>query len=153
MFLLGGELNKKCRQFRDLVISEIGYEQGNDVFALLLNTSQFEFRLRTILKKLLENRETKWETAKEETRIRLRELSEIYGNSHNDSSNGNPSSSSNLLTSSSRRLVKSDHLEKWFLDREKQLEELTLNGNIIIIFLLPSHYYIISNLLHISVNM
>ena len=90
---------------------------------------------------MLENRETKWETAKEETRIRLRELSEIYGNSHNNESSGN-TSSANLPTSSSRRLVKSDHLEKWFLDREKQLEELTLNGNIIIIFLLPSHYYI-----------
>ena len=141
-FVLGGEINKKCRQFRDLVISEIGYEQGNDLFALLLNTSQFEFRLRTILKKLLENRETKWETAKEETRIRLRELSEIYGNSHNDSSSGNPSSL-NLPTSSSRRLVKSDHLEKWFLDREKQLEELTLSGRMIFILILHSHYYII----------
>ena len=142
IFVLGGEMNKKCRQFRDLVISEIGYEQGNDVFALLLNTSQFEFRLRTILKKLLENRKTKWETAKEETRIRLRELSEIYGNSHNKDSSGN-TSSSNLPTSSSRRLVKSDHLEKWFLGREKQVEELTLNGRIIFIFLLNFYYYII----------
>ena len=119
-FLLGGELNKRCRQFRDLVIAEIGYEQGDFVFSLLLNTSQFEFRLRTILKKILDNREKKWDTAKEETRARLLELSEIYGKSNSDGSNNS--------SSSSRRLVKSDHLEKWFLEREKQVEELTLQG-------------------------
>ena len=49
------------------------------------------------------------------------ELSEIYGKSNNDSSNSSSGSSS-------RRLVKSDHLEKWFIEREKQVEELTLNG-------------------------
>ena len=96
----------------------------------MLNTSQFEFRLRTILKKLLENREKKWEMAKKETRIRLLELSEIYGKStHNVSGASlNASSNSQLTSSSSRRLVKSDHLEKWFVDREKQIEELNLNG-------------------------
>ena len=113
-------MNKRCRQFRDLVIAEIGYEQGDFVFSLLLNTSQFEFRLRTILKKILDNREKKWDTAKEETRARLLELSEIYGKSNSDGSNNS--------SSSSRRLVKSDHLEKWFLEREKQVEELTLQG-------------------------
>ena len=125
-FLLGGELNKRCRQFRDLVIAEIGYEQGDFVFSLLLNTSQFEFRLRTILKKILDNREKKWDTAKEETRARLLELSEIYGKSNSDGSNNS--------SSSSRRLVKSDHLEKWFLEREKQVEELTLHGTKLSIF-------------------
>ena len=125
-FILGGELNKRCRQFRDLVINEIGYEQGDFVFSLLLNTSQFEFRLRTILKKILDNREAKWNTAKEETRSRLVELSEIYGKSNSESTNGSSGSSS-------RRLVKSDHLEKWFIEREKQVEELTLNGIIILL--------------------
>ena len=119
-------MNKRCRQFRDLVINEIGYEQGDFVFSLLLNTSQFEFRLRTILKKILDNRETKWNTAKEETRSRLVELSEIYGKSNNDSTNGSSGSSN-------RRLVKSDHLEKWFIEREKQVEELTLNGNTLLL--------------------
>ena len=115
--LLGGELNKRCRQFRDLVVAEIGYEQGDFVFSLLLNTSQFEFRLRTILKKILDNRETKWNTAKEETRARLSELSEIYGKGNTDAN-----------SSSSRRLVKSDQLEKWFIEREKQVKELNLKG-------------------------
>ena len=112
-----------------MVTTEIGYEQGDFVFALLLNTSQFEFRLRTILKKLLENRETKWINAKEETKMRLRELSEIYGNSPNDSVT---SPSSSVPSLSSRRLVKSDHLEKWFNDRESQLEDLSLNGKSVI---------------------
>ena len=111
------------------MLSDISYEQGDFVFALLLNTSQFEFRLRTILKKLLENRETKWETAKQETRIRLSELSEIYGKTNNDTNGATSNSSSpNMTSSSSRRLVKSDHLEKWFIERERQVEELTLNG-------------------------
>ena len=107
------------------------------IFSLLLNTSQFEFRLRTILKKLLENRETKWETAKKETRIRLLELSEIYGKSNNNVSgaSSNASSNSQLTSSSSRRLVKSDHLEKWFIDREKQVEELNLNGKTLTFFI------------------
>ena len=130
MIVLGGELNKRCRQFRDLVIAEIGYEQGDFVFSLLLNTSQFEFRLRTILKKILDNREKKWDTAKEETRARLLELSEIYGKSNSDGSNNS--------SSSSRRLVKSDHLEKWFLEREKQVEELTLQGTKLSIYYLVS---------------
>ena len=141
---IGSELNKRCRQFRDLVLTEIGYEQGDFVFSLLLNTSQFEFRLRTILKKLLENRETKWNTAKVETRIRLQELSEIYGNSGNNTG-ATSSSIPNLPGSSSRRLVKSDHLEKWFLDRENQVQDLTINGKIgildtIILAPLPNFY-------------
>ena len=109
------------------------------MFSLLLNTSKFEFRLRTILKKILDNREKKWDTAKEETRARLLELSEIYGKSNSDGSNNS--------SSSSRRLVKSDHLEKWFLEREKQVEELTLHGT----KLSFSNFYVYLEFLTISV--
>ena len=130
-----------------MVTTEIGYEQGDFVFALLLNTSQFEFRLRTILKKLLENRETKWNNAKEETKMRLRELSEIYGNSPND---GVTSPSSSVPSLSSRRLVKSDHLEKWFNDRESQLEDLSLNGKHVIFHNLY-YKWSISHIYHKSV--
>ena len=130
-------MNKKCRQIRDLVLSDVSYGEGDFVFALLLMTSHFEFRLRTILRKLLNNRETKWEMAKSEARVRLMELSEIYGKSKEvvgtsdhskaaDNANNFP----NLTTSgsSSRHLVKSQHLEKWFVEREKQVEDLQLNG-------------------------
>lgn len=121
-------MNKRCRQIRDLVLADIAYEQGDFVFALLLNTSHFEFRLRSILKKLLDNRETKWETAKQETRVRLLELSDIYGKSKNDPGGQSNTSSSPTPSIRSSTIIKSQHLEKWFIEREKQVDDLNLNG-------------------------
>jgi WASH complex subunit strumpellin len=57
---LTAEQNKKCRQLRDLVTNETKTRHGH-IFQLLLNTAQFEFKLRTMYKKMINRRRISWE--------------------------------------------------------------------------------------------
>lgn len=44
---IGAEMNKRCKQMLQLVVTESHYEPGA-VFKLLLNTAQFEFNLKEV---------------------------------------------------------------------------------------------------------
>ena len=58
--LLLGEQNKKCRQLRDIVQNETKQRHGQ-IFYLLLNTSQFEFKLQSMYKRMINKRRYNWE--------------------------------------------------------------------------------------------
>ena len=76
------ENNKRCRQLRDTVcqdLSEPGTDLNQTLFALLVNTARFEFRFRTLYQYMLDNKEQKWQSAKEEARIRVQDLATIFG--------------------------------------------------------------------------
>jgi WASH complex subunit strumpellin len=47
LLLLGAEANKRCKQLRDQVLSDSKYSPLA-VFQLLLNTAQFEFKLKEV---------------------------------------------------------------------------------------------------------
>ena len=55
-----GEQNKRCRQLRDIVLNETKSRHGQ-IFHLLLNTSQFEFKLQGMYKKMISKRKSNWE--------------------------------------------------------------------------------------------
>ena len=55
-----GEQNKRCRQLRDIVMNETKIRHGQ-IFHLLLNTSQFEFKLQGMYKKMISKRKSNWE--------------------------------------------------------------------------------------------
>ena len=45
---IGADINKRCKQMLQLVITEVHYNPA-EVFKLLLNTAQFEFNLKEVL--------------------------------------------------------------------------------------------------------
>ena len=78
----GAESNKRCRQLRDTVcldLSEPGIDLNQTLFALLVNTARFEFRFRTLYQYMLDNKEQKWQSAKDEAQNRVQDLASIFG--------------------------------------------------------------------------
>ena len=57
---ISAEQNKKCRQLRDLVANEAKTRHGH-IFQLLLNTAQFEFKLRTMYRRMINKRKLSWD--------------------------------------------------------------------------------------------
>ncbi|KAH7976781.1 hypothetical protein HPB52_019444 [Rhipicephalus sanguineus] len=76
-FIVGGELNKRCRQLRDQVHQDSKY-QPLTVFQLLLHTAQFELKLKELFQHLLSVKHDKWNSMKKESTEHLKELSEVY---------------------------------------------------------------------------
>ena len=79
------------------------------LFQLLLNASQFELKFRDLYKMMLDHRDERWASYKEDCRERLMELSEVYAG-------GQPLS----------RIKKSSRLQSWFADRANQVDTLDL---------------------------
>ncbi len=63
------EQMKRCRQLRELVLAETAVPQL-ELFQLLLNVSQFELKLRTLYKTVLDERERRWENYKKVLYVR-----------------------------------------------------------------------------------
>jgi WASH complex subunit strumpellin len=89
--------NKRLKQIRDQVHRDFQYD-ANKILDLLLNLSQLEYNLREIYSKMIEQKQTQWESLKKEAAERTKELSEVF-------------SGTKPLT----RIAKNENLEKWFL--------------------------------------
>ena len=100
-----GEQNKKCRQLRDIVQNETKSRHGQ-IFHLLLNTSQFEFKLRSMYKKMINKRKFTWEKCRESARKEMTELINIM--------------------ETDQKTKKVARLKNWFVAREAQMAQLSL---------------------------
>ncbi|KAG1662783.1 WASH complex subunit 5 [Nymphon striatum] len=100
------EQNKRCRQLRDQVLMECKYNPL-EVFQLLLNTAQLELKVKEMFRRMLTEKEEKWDLFKREGSERMVELSEVF-------------SGTKPLT----RVEKNDNLRAWFADMGKQIDSL-----------------------------
>ena len=81
--MTGAESNKRLRQIRELVLTCLGSNYSlSNLFVLLLNTSQFEFRLRSMYKRLLSRRHENFDKYRHECRTRMSKLLNIYAASN-----------------------------------------------------------------------
>ena len=120
------ESNKRFRQIRELVLTGLGSQYSHsNLFLLLLNTSQFEFRLRTMYKGLLNNRHDNFDKYRTEARARMTKLANIYGNPAEGGSGR-----------------KNEKLRDWFLAREEQMSNLNVEGKTILVLslILPTKF-------------
>nr|XP_039258715.1 WASH complex subunit 5-like [Styela clava] len=97
---------KKCKQTRDIVINSSGIKAGH-IFQLMLSTAQLELKMTDMFKKMLKEKEGKWEKYKKEGVERMNELAEVF-------------SGTKPLT----RVAKNDHLKAWFEQMSKQIQSL-----------------------------
>lgn len=105
------ESNKKCIKIREQVIADSKYN-ALEVFELLLNTGQFELKVKDIFKNLLTEKDNNWEKYKKEGADRMNELSEVF-------------SGTKPLT----RIEKNESLQAWFNDIAKQIMSLNQENN------------------------
>ncbi|XP_064625131.1 WASH complex subunit 5-like isoform X1 [Lineus longissimus] len=105
------DTNKRCRQLRDQVIAESRYSPGT-LFNLLLNTGQFEFKLKEMFKRMLSEKQNNWEKFKKEGSERIQELSEVF-------------SGTKPLT----RVTKNENLQAWFAEMAKQIDSLNYDDS------------------------
>ncbi|XP_057313652.1 WASH complex subunit 5-like [Hydractinia symbiolongicarpus] len=99
------DTHKKCRQIRDAIIS-FGHDPRL-LFQLLLNMSQFEFKLKEMFKQMLTSKKDKWDLYKNECVGRMDELGEVF-------------SGTKPLT----RVEKNENLMAWFQEMSKQISSL-----------------------------
>nr|CAD7398867.1 unnamed protein product [Timema poppensis] len=102
----GWDTNKRCKQIRDQVVADSKYNPLQ-VFELLLNTAQFELKIKEMFKQLLSEKQSKWNMFKKEGVERMLELSEVF-------------SGTKPLT----RVVKNENLQTWFFEIAKQIDSL-----------------------------
>ncbi|KAJ9583230.1 hypothetical protein L9F63_022420, partial [Diploptera punctata] len=113
------EGNKRCKQIRDQVITDAKYNPLQ-VFELLLNTAQFELKIKEMFKHLLMEKQNKWEKYKKEGSEHMIELSEVFSG-----------------TKPLSRVEKNDNQYAWFADMAKQIgslnhEDATASGRKIV---------------------
>lgn len=99
--------NKKCNKIREQVIADAKYNPL-EVFELLLNTGQFEYKVQEMFKHLLAEKDNNWESYKREGSERMKELSEVF-------------SGTKPLT----RIEKNASLQAWFNDIANEITSLT----------------------------
>ncbi|ESP05218.1 hypothetical protein LOTGIDRAFT_180993 [Lottia gigantea] len=100
------ELNKKCKLIRDQVIVDSKYN-ALLVFQHLLNTAQYEYKLKELFRQMLDEKQNKWEAYKVEGQERMQELGDVF-------------SGTKPLT----RVEKSESLQNWFGEMTKQIASL-----------------------------
>ncbi|XP_071483871.1 WASH complex subunit 5-like [Diadema antillarum] len=103
--------NKKVRQMREQLVQE-GKYSPQKMFECLLNTAQLEFKLKEMFKKMLAEKEDKWNTYKTEGIERMTELAEVF-------------SGTKPLT----RVAKNDNLQAWFSEMSKQITSLAYDDS------------------------
>ncbi|XP_046858069.1 WASH complex subunit 5-like [Xenia sp. Carnegie-2017] len=97
--------HKRCRTIRDTVLAS-GYNAGH-WFDILLNTAQFEYVVKELFKKMLQEKQIKWETNKRESVERIDELADVF-------------SGVKPLT----RIQKNENLQAWFREMSTQIQSL-----------------------------
>jgi WASH complex subunit strumpellin len=105
------ESNKRLKAIRDQVHKDFQFD-ANKVLDLLLNLSQLEYNVREIYRKMIEEKQTQWETLKKEARERTQELSEVF-------------SGTKPLT----RIAKNENLQKWFLLISTKIDALSYEAS------------------------
>ncbi|XP_052859706.1 WASH complex subunit 5 [Anopheles cruzii] len=70
--------SKRPRQVRELIESELEFKNGVTLFELLLNTSQLELTVREALKRLLAEKEVRWENFRREATDRMADLADAF---------------------------------------------------------------------------
>ncbi|XP_071964498.1 WASH complex subunit 5-like [Antedon mediterranea] len=100
------DTNKKCFKVREQVLfdSKFNHQQ---LFELLLDTAQLEFKLKEMFKKMLNEKQEKWEDYQKEGRERMEELGDVF-------------SGTKPLT----RIARNDNLKMWFSEMAKQIGSL-----------------------------
>lgn len=99
------DVYKRCRALREMVTAS-GYDP-KAVFELLLNTAQFELKLKEMFKQMLAQKQSQWEKHKTEGVERMDELSEVF-------------SGTKPLT----RIQKNENLQAWFKEMSNQISSL-----------------------------
>lgn len=99
------DVYKRCRALREMVTAS-GYDP-RAVFELLLNTAQFELKLKEMFKQMLAQKQSQWEKHKTEGVERMDELSEVF-------------SGTKPLT----RIQKNENLQAWFKEMSNQISSL-----------------------------
>ncbi|XP_063699723.1 WASH complex subunit 5 [Culicoides brevitarsis] len=105
--------NKKCKQLRDQIISDLG---GNHlgIFELLLNTSELELKVKEMIRELLAQRESRYNESKKEAIERIQDLSVAFSG-----------------TQPLMKIEKNDGLTTWFTEIKKTIETLDFeNANL-----------------------
>ncbi|KAL5456944.1 hypothetical protein EMCRGX_G034172 [Ephydatia muelleri] len=103
------DFHKRCKQIRDELCMN---HNPQKLFLLLLNTAQFEFLLKEMFKKLLADKQLKWEAYKKEGAERMAELGEVF-------------SGTKPLT----RVEKNEHLQAWFTEMSSQITSLSYDDS------------------------
>eukprot|EP01027_Heterolobosea_sp_BB2_P007140 GEZU01010652.1.p1 GENE.GEZU01010652.1~~GEZU01010652.1.p1 ORF type:complete len:835 (-),score=235.13 GEZU01010652.1:84-2588(-) len=97
-------LTTENKELSKLITSQANPE---DILILLLNTAQFEFVLKNMYQKLLQQKKDRWEECKKIGKERMEELAEYY-------------SGEKILTSK----VRDEQLQAWFKDIALKINEL-----------------------------
>ena len=105
------EASKRLKAIRDQVIKDFQYDEYK-LLDLLLNLSQLEFNVREIYRKMVESKQTQWESLKKEAKERTQELSEVF-------------TGTKPLT----RIAKNENLQKWFMLISTKIEALSYESS------------------------
>ncbi|RXG50961.1 WASH complex subunit strumpellin [Armadillidium vulgare] len=108
--IAGGEQNKRCQTLRQLVMTEMKFNALN-VFQLLLNTSILELSLSETFKKLIVEKEKKWEFYRSRAHGQILEIAEVFDGSR-----------------PLAKVSKNDKLNTWFKDIAEQILHLNLEN-------------------------
>lgn len=107
----GTTASKKSKQVKDIVCSNINM---SDVFQLLLNTSEFELKIKESLRVLLEEKQNKWNSCKQESSERLTYLVELFGG-----------------LKPLPKVHKNEQLEKWFSEIKSHVDNLDFSDEVV----------------------
>ncbi|KAI0224187.1 hypothetical protein LSAT2_024791 [Lamellibrachia satsuma] len=102
----GADSSKQFRQLQTQVNQDSRYNPEL-IFKLLLNTAQFELKLKEMFRKMLDEKREKWEKHKTEGAERMQELADVF-------------SGTKPLT----RVEKNEKLQAWFAEIGKQIATL-----------------------------
>ncbi len=102
----GAACVKRARTLREAIVAELKFNPL-ELFRLLLNTSEFELRLRERYRGLLSDRQAKLAEYRREAHERIAELAEVFGGSR-----------------PLNRLEPSEELQRWFTAFAGQIAEL-----------------------------
>lgn len=91
-----------------------GAVSTQEVLRLLMNTSQFEFILKTTVNDILNTKFERWETLRKSASEYMQELSDVFGG-----------------TNSLRRVKKNDNLKTWFAQIATQINEIEYKNSVV----------------------
>ncbi|KAK3865433.1 hypothetical protein Pcinc_028961 [Petrolisthes cinctipes] len=105
----GAEGNKRCKAVRDQVVNDMQYSPMT-VFKLMINTATLELDLNQTFKKLVEDKEARWDKYRQEANQQALELAEVFAGSR-----------------PLARVAKNDRLNTWFKDIGEEILSLNLD--------------------------
>eukprot|EP00823_Brevimastigomonas_motovehiculus_P005461 TRINITY_DN4036_c0_g1_i1.p1 TRINITY_DN4036_c0_g1~~TRINITY_DN4036_c0_g1_i1.p1 ORF type:complete len:1167 (+),score=288.35 TRINITY_DN4036_c0_g1_i1:375-3503(+) len=106
-------LHRACvnKKFREVVCT---IAPDTKLMKVLLNTAQFEFKLKSLFKQLLDSKQVKWEESKKQCQERMMELSTYFSG-----------------TQQLARVKKDDNLTSWFKQLGEEIGSLDFNSSLV----------------------